>query len=100
VISVAFKTFQKTRLGNCIYKTSLLHRPDEHIRYTPSCPPNILQQNCTHDLTIDSHWAPKAYCSKIHLTPFIKVDFQLIFLIPFHIFDIGLLMVKKKHKSH
>jgi len=40
VSSVAFKTL-KTRLGNCIYKTSLLHRLDEHIRFTPSCPPHF-----------------------------------------------------------
>ena len=26
----------------------ILHRPDEYIRFTPSCPPHILQQNCTH----------------------------------------------------
>jgi len=36
-------------LGICIYKTSLLHRPDDYIGFTPSCSPNILQQNCTHD---------------------------------------------------
>ena len=41
MISVAFKTPLKTRLGNCFYKTSLLHRPDEYIRFTPSCPPTL-----------------------------------------------------------
>jgi len=39
VISVAFKTPLEIRLGICIYKTSLLHRPDEYIGFTPSCPP-------------------------------------------------------------
>jgi len=40
VISVAFKTPLKTRLET-IYKTSLLHRPDEYIGFTPSCPPTF-----------------------------------------------------------
>jgi len=52
VISVAFKTPLKKRLGICIYKTSLLHRPDEYIGFTPSCPPHILQQNCAHGRSI------------------------------------------------
>jgi len=41
VISVAFKTPVKARLGICIYKTSLLHWPDEYIGFTPSCPPTF-----------------------------------------------------------
>jgi len=41
VISVALKTPLEQRLGLCIYKTSLLHRPDDHIGFTPSCPPTF-----------------------------------------------------------
>jgi len=41
VISVAFKTPLKTRLGICIDKTSHQHRPDEYIGFTPSCPPTF-----------------------------------------------------------
>jgi len=48
VISVALKTPPEIRLGICIYKTSLLHRSDDYIGFTPSCPPHILQQNCAH----------------------------------------------------
>jgi len=39
VISVTLKTHLEIKLGNCIYKTSLLHRPDYYIGFTPSCPP-------------------------------------------------------------
>jgi len=46
VISVALRT-PLTRLGMCIYTTSLPHRPDNYIAFTSSCPP-ILQQNCAH----------------------------------------------------
>ena len=49
VISLALKTPLKTRLGICIYKTLLLHRVDDHIGFTSSCPPHNLQQNCAHD---------------------------------------------------
>jgi len=50
VISVAFKTLQnlETRLVICIYKTPLLHRPDDYIGFTPSLP-HISQQNCADD---------------------------------------------------
>ena len=41
VISVAFKTPLEIRLGIYIYKTSLLHRPEDYIGFTPSCPPTI-----------------------------------------------------------
>jgi len=34
VISVAIKTHLEIRLGSCIYKTSLLHRPDDYIGFT------------------------------------------------------------------
>ena len=47
-ISVALKTPIEIRLGICIYKTSLLHRPDDYIGFPPSCPTHILQQNCAH----------------------------------------------------
>jgi len=49
VISVALKTHLEIRLGIYIYKASLLHRPDDYIGFTPSCPTHILQQNCAHD---------------------------------------------------
>jgi len=48
VISVALKTHLEIRLVICMYKTSLLHRPDDYIGFTPSCHPHILQQNCAH----------------------------------------------------
>jgi len=48
VISVALKTPLEIKLGICIHKTSLLHQPNDHISFTPSCPPHILQQNCAH----------------------------------------------------
>ena len=38
VISVGFKTPIKTRLGICIYKTSLPHQPDDYTGFTSSCP--------------------------------------------------------------
>jgi len=41
VISVALKTPLQIRLGICIYKSSLLHRPDEYIGFTLSCPPTF-----------------------------------------------------------
>jgi len=46
VIRRAFKTSLETRLERCIYKTSLLHQPDDYIGFIPSCLPHILQQNC------------------------------------------------------
>jgi len=39
VISVALKTPLKIRLGISIFKTSLLHRPDDNIGFTSSCVP-------------------------------------------------------------
>ena len=45
VINVALKTPLQKRLGICMYKTSLLHRPDDYIDFT-RCPPHISQQNC------------------------------------------------------
>jgi len=48
VISVALRTPLEIRLGKCMCKTSLLHRPDDYIGFTPSCPPH-LQQNCAHE---------------------------------------------------
>ena len=41
VISVALKTPPEIRLGICIYKTSLLHRSDNCIGLTTSCPPTF-----------------------------------------------------------
>jgi len=37
VISAALKTPLEIRLGICIYKTSLLHRPDDYTGFTPRC---------------------------------------------------------------
>jgi len=48
VIGISLKTNLEIRLGICIYQTSFLHRPNDYIGFTPSCPPHILQQNCTH----------------------------------------------------
>jgi len=50
MISIALKTPLEIRLGICIYKTSLRHRPDDYVGFIPSCPPHILQQNCAHAL--------------------------------------------------
>jgi len=41
VISVALKTPLEIKLGICIHKTSLLHQPNDHISFTPSCPPTF-----------------------------------------------------------
>jgi len=41
VISIDLKTHLEMRLGICVYKTSLLHRPDDYIGLTPSCPPTF-----------------------------------------------------------
>ena len=38
---VALKTPLEIRLGICIYKTSLLHRPDDYIGFTSRCPPTF-----------------------------------------------------------
>jgi len=38
VVGVAFKTPVETRLAICIYKTSILHRLDDCIVFTPSYP--------------------------------------------------------------
>ena len=46
MIGVALKTPLEIRLGIYIYKTSFLHRPDDYIGFTTSCPHHILQQNC------------------------------------------------------
>ena len=67
VICVASKTPVKTRLGICIYKTSLSHRPDGYIGFTSSCPPHILQQNCAHAPLRTLFWS--LYSWKIKLLP-------------------------------
>ena len=56
VISVVLKTPLETRLGICICKTLLLHRPGDYIGFTPSCSPHILQQNCAHGWILE--WVP------------------------------------------
>ena len=52
VIIVAFKTPLKIRLGICIYETSLLHRPDDYIGFTPSCPPIFHNKIMTMNICI------------------------------------------------
>ena len=68
VISFALKTHLEIRLGICIYKTWLLHRPVDYIGFTLSCPPTFhnkfalmyLRIACTgfstnsHELQIES----------------------------------------------
>jgi len=61
VISVALKTHLEIRLGICIYKTSLLHRPDDYIGFTQSCPPtfyNKIAPMVVHVYMINRHWRP------------------------------------------
>jgi len=41
VINVASKAPLKPKLGICTYKTSLLHRPDDYIGFTLTCPPTF-----------------------------------------------------------
>jgi len=41
MISVALKTPLEIRLWICIRKTSLLHRSDDYIGFTQSCPPTL-----------------------------------------------------------
>jgi len=41
VISVSLKTHLEIRLAMCVYKTSFLHRHDDYIGFTPSCPPTF-----------------------------------------------------------
>jgi len=43
-INGALKTSLETRLGICIYKTSLLHPPDDYIGFTPNCPPHFTRK--------------------------------------------------------
>jgi len=38
VISVALETPLEIRLRICLYKMSLLYRPDDYVGFTPSCP--------------------------------------------------------------
>ena len=55
MISVTLKTHLGIRLGICIYKTSLLHQPDDYIGFTSSCPP-------TFSMTAHSdHYTNKLY---------------------------------------
>ena len=54
VVSIALKTPLEIRLGICLglHKTSLLHRPDDHIDFTPICPPTFYNKIAPmHDLT-------------------------------------------------
>jgi len=52
MISVALKTPLQIRLGICIYKTSLLHQPDDNIGFTLTCPPTFYNKIAPVDLTI------------------------------------------------
>jgi len=58
VISVAFKTPLKTRLGTCIYKNVLLNRPDDYIDFTPSCSPHFTTQ--LHPYLNLTAWCPNS----------------------------------------
>jgi len=65
VICVALKTPQEIRLGICIYETSLVHRPDDYIGFTPSCPPTfcnkIAPMNChTYTWVQMNVWEPNS----------------------------------------
>jgi len=42
------KTPLQSKIGICVYKTSLPDRLDDYIGFTSSCLPHILQQNCAH----------------------------------------------------
>jgi len=44
VISVALKTHLEIKLGICMLKTLLLHRPNDYIGFTPSCPPTFYKK--------------------------------------------------------
>ena len=57
VISVALKTPLEIRLGICIYKSSLLHRPNDYTGFTPSCPPTFYKKlrPCTPPLRLRDH---------------------------------------------
>ena len=59
MFSVALKTPLEIRLRNCIYKTSFLHRPDDYIGFTPSCPPHILQKVAPMQLQAKIDWIGK-----------------------------------------
>jgi len=54
----------------------------------------------SYNRVIETHYGPKAYCPKIHLTSLIKVDFQSRLQILFHVFRHWTADVKKKHQSH
>jgi len=41
MISAALKTPLEIRVEIRIYKTPLLHRPDDNVGFTPSCPPTF-----------------------------------------------------------
>jgi len=38
-------------MGICIHKTSLVHRPDDYIGFTPSCPPTFYNKIAPMDST-------------------------------------------------
>ena len=52
---VALKTPLQIRLGISIYKTSLLHRPDDYVGFTPSCPPTLHNKIAPMVLIITAH---------------------------------------------
>ena len=51
VIRVALKTLLKIKVGICIYKTSLPHRPDDYVGFTSSCPPTFYNKIAPMQLT-------------------------------------------------
>ena len=73
VIGVALKTPLEIRLGICIYETSLLHRPDDYIGLTLSCPHTFYnkiapmlpldQKGCE---TVQRKWKEAGWAPQIH----------------------------------
>ena len=62
VMSVAFKALPETRLGICIYKTSLLHRTDDYIGFTPNCSPTFYNKIAPMILLRPSLSIPVCFC--------------------------------------
>jgi len=65
MICVALKTPLQMGLGIFIYKTSLLHRPDDYIGFTLSCPPTFYNKiapmlRVPHDDSACSYFRPKS----------------------------------------
>ena len=66
----------------CIYKTSLLHRPDKYNGFTSSCPPHILQQNCAHgdDYLTSAFWRRAVFVLSCQHRVFLNINYFVNFL--------------------